>query len=72
LRVLLTANERAAIRGRVFLDRNLYRDLTGWVNHHYREALSFKDLTDPKLADETAQAFSQLSEILQLPELYME
>jgi succinylarginine dihydrolase len=58
LRVLLTANERAAIRGRVFLDRNLYRDLTGWVNHHYRE--------------ETAQAFSQLSEILQLPELYME
>lgn len=70
LRVLMTASERAAIKGRIFLDGDLYRDLTNWVNHHYREALSYKDLTDPKLADETAQAFSQLAGILQLPELY--
>ena len=70
LRVSMTASERAALKGRVFLDGELYAELTDWVKRHYRKALSYNELTDPKLAEETEAAFSELSQILQLPELY--
>jgi succinylarginine dihydrolase len=70
LRVYMSAKERAAVSGRVFLDAELYADLKAWIERHYRAALSFDDLRDPNLVSEIHCALESLSEILQLPQLF--
>ncbi|MEM7323887.1 MAG: N-succinylarginine dihydrolase [Actinomycetota bacterium] len=70
LRVVLTDAEQAALRGRVLVDERLLEDLGGWVEDHYRDALSPDDLTDPALVAETAGAMDALARLLGLPDLY--
>jgi succinylarginine dihydrolase len=70
LRVFMSAEERAAVSGRVFLDASLYHDLQAWIRRHYRTQLNFSDLSDPQLAAECEHAFRDLAEILELPSIF--
>ncbi|MEO0484161.1 MAG: N-succinylarginine dihydrolase [Planctomycetota bacterium] len=70
LRVTLTADERAALAGRTRLDDTLYRELTKWVNRHYRDELRPADLADPALLEESREALDALSALLGLGSLY--
>lgn len=67
-RIVLAAEERAALRGRVLLDDGLYQELSSWVERHYRESLTPDDLADPGLFDEGVGALHELYRILELPE----
>ncbi len=70
LRVVLSEVERAGLSGRVLLDEALYGKLTGWVERHYRDALTPADLADPQLADETLAALDELTQILAIGSVY--
>lgn len=70
LRVVLSAEERAALTGRVLLSDALHGELTGWVERHYRDRLAPDDLADPQLADETLTALDELTRILQIGSVY--
>lgn len=70
LRVVLTDDERAAIRARVCLDDTLYRELVAWVDRHYRDRLAPADLGDPALLDESRAALDELSRLLALGSVY--
>lgn len=66
LRVVLDDAELAAIHQGVLLTDDLYQDLCGWVERHYRETLHVTDLADPTLRGESATALAELHEILKL------
>lgn len=66
LRLLLSAEQRAALSGRVWLDDSLYKDLCAWVNFYYRESLAPDDLADPELAKENTSAMIALEKIMNL------
>ncbi|WP_457808584.1 N-succinylarginine dihydrolase [Kushneria sp. EE4] len=70
LRVVLAEAERQAMSGRVMLDDALYRDLTGWVERHYRDRLALEDLADPQLAHESLTALEELTGLLKLGSIY--
>lgn len=70
LRVPLTADERAAVSGRVFLDDALAQALESWIERHYRDRLAPADLADPALLDESRHALDELTQLLELPPLY--
>ncbi len=70
LRVVLTDEELAHLSGRVLLNDALYGDLLGWVEKHYRDKLAPEDLGDIALLQETQAALRELSDILQLPDVY--
>lgn len=70
LRVVLSADERAALRGRVLIDSDLLDTLQAWVTRHYRDELHPDDLADPALVEETHRALDELTAILDLPGLY--
>jgi len=70
LRVVMTAEEQAALSGRVIVDDDLLTVLEGWVRRHYRDELRGEDLLDPDLLDETHQALDELTTILELGDLY--
>jgi succinylarginine dihydrolase len=70
LRVVLTAEERAAIGARIWLDDKLFTVLTAWVERHYRDRLTPADLADPALLTESRNALDELSRLLGLPNVY--
>ncbi|MBV8780754.1 MAG: N-succinylarginine dihydrolase, partial [Phycisphaerae bacterium] len=70
LRVMMTEEERTAVRANVFFTPTLHEQLIAWVNKHYREALSSSDLSDPKLLDESRAALDELTRILSLGSIY--
>jgi succinylarginine dihydrolase len=67
LRVFLSAQERAALNGRVLLDEDLYTELKAWIEAHYRSRLSFSDLQDPQFYEACHRAFTALAQLLQIP-----
>ena len=67
LRVVLSEDELSHMHQGVRFTDVLHEQLAGWVNRHYREALSVSDLVDPSLVTETNNAFLELEDILQLP-----
>ena len=69
-RIVLNPDEMRHLRGRVFLDETLYRDLKGWISTHYRDRLEPADLPDPRLLGEVRQALDALTNLLHLPGLY--
>jgi succinylarginine dihydrolase len=70
LRVALTDDEARAMHQGVVMTEGLYAQLVAWVESHYRDRLEPKDLADPQLAIECAQALENLMHILDLPGLY--
>lgn len=66
LRVVMTAEERAAASRGFFLDDALVSKLEAWVKAHYREELAPSDLADPILINETRTALDALTQILPL------
>ncbi|MBK9000410.1 MAG: N-succinylarginine dihydrolase [Myxococcales bacterium] len=70
LAVPLTDEERGAIRARVFLDEALERELSAWVEKHYRDRLALEDLADPSLHAEGLTALDELTSLLGLGSVY--
>lgn len=70
LRVMLTEPEQKSCLQSVFLTKDLYQQLCAWVNKHYRDTLTPKDLLAPQLIQEVEYALDELSKILQLPNIY--
>ncbi|MDX2276697.1 MAG: N-succinylarginine dihydrolase [Hyphomonadaceae bacterium] len=66
LRIVMTAQERAAAAAGFFLDDALASRLEAWVSKHYREELAPADLPDPKLVTEIYGALDELTGILPL------
>jgi succinylarginine dihydrolase len=70
LRVPLTHDELGALSGRVLVDDSLQEALGAWVDRHYRDRLSPKDLGDLALAREGMTALDELTQLLQLGSVY--
>lgn len=69
-RIVLTGEERAAVKARVFWDDALGAELEAWVRRHYRDRVVAADLADPHLARETLAALDELTGILRLGSVY--
>lgn len=70
LRVVMTADERAATGDRVLVDDQRIDELDAWVQRHYRDELSADDLADPHLEAEQRQALDELTQLLALGSIY--
>jgi succinylarginine dihydrolase len=70
LRVPLTPDESASLRGRVLLDEQLERELEAIVTRRYRERLELADLADPALLNEARTALDELTQALGLGSVY--
>lgn len=70
LRVVLNEQELAATNQNCLINDNLFSTLSAWVNKHYRDQLSDKDLADPLLLTESRTALDELTGILQLSSVY--
>ena len=70
LRVVLTAQERAAMHRGVVLDDAKHAALVRWADKHYRDRLDAEDLRDPALIDESRAALDEVSALLGLGSLY--
>ncbi|MGH8021332.1 MAG: N-succinylarginine dihydrolase, partial [Opitutaceae bacterium] len=64
LRVVLGAEERAALPAGIWIDNEHAGPLEGWVKKHYRDALAQEDLADPKLLEESRRALDELTQLL--------
>jgi len=69
-RIVLTAEERAAVTARVFWDDALGAELEAWVARRYRDRVTGHDLGDPLLHREGLAALDELTRILRLPPIY--
>jgi succinylarginine dihydrolase len=69
-RIVLTGEEHAAVKARVFWDDALGAELEDWVRKHYRDRVVAADLADPHLARETLAALDELTRILRLGSVY--
>ena len=69
-RIVLTDQERTAANPAVFMNDELYQQLTNWVKQHYRETMSAEDLADHQLLLESRTALDQLTKILGLGSVY--
>ncbi len=70
LRVVLTEAELAATNPKVMMNDKTYEVLTKWVEKHYRDRLTAKDLSDPQLVKECRTALDELTQIMGLGSLY--
>lgn len=70
LRVAMTAEQRDALGANVLFTDELHRQLTAWIERHYRDTLTLDDLADPALLSETRAALDALTQILQLGSVY--
>ncbi|WP_330924823.1 N-succinylarginine dihydrolase [Candidatus Sororendozoicomonas aggregata] len=70
LRVVLTDAELAAVNPGSIMSDSLYQRLVQWVNDHYRDRLTEKDLADPQLLMESRNALDELTAIMQLGSVY--
>lgn len=70
LRVTLTEAEANAVHKKIFLNESLYQQIKTWIKKHYRSRMDTKDLLDPLLIKESRTALDELSQILQLKNIY--
>jgi len=70
LRVVLTEQQAHAMHQGIIFTDALYARLVTWVENHYRDRLTPEDFADPGLAVEVQVALTELSGILDLPNLY--
>lgn len=66
LRIVMTAEERAAAAQGFFLTDTLADQLEAWVRKHYREEIAPADCGDPALVGEVQVALDELTRILPL------
>ncbi len=66
LRLAVTPEELRALNSAQRLDSALAARLRAWVDRHYRDRLSIRDLADPALLDESRSALDSLSAMLGL------
>jgi succinylarginine dihydrolase len=69
-RIVLSDEERAAVRARVFWDEALGAELEDWVRRHYRDRLLAADLADPQLHRDNLAALDELTRFLRLGTVY--
>lgn len=67
LRVVLDQRQREQVRGRVWMDTDLYQDLARWIDQFYPESLEVDQLADPELLSTARDANRALQEILRIP-----
>jgi succinylarginine dihydrolase len=72
LRVVLTEQQfdSVARNSRTILDQSLYDELKAWIEKHYRDRISPKDLEDPALLHESRNALDELTHIMSLGSIY--
>lgn len=70
LRVALTQQELAAVNPEVMMSDSKYQQLCQWVNTHYRDSVTEKDLADPSLLQESYAALDELTQLLNLGSVY--
>lgn len=70
LRLPLTAPELATLAPGVLLDEAKLQRLETWVEQHYRDELTPKELADAALLREAQQALDSLTQILDLGAIY--
>ena len=70
LRVALTEDELEAVNPATLMADSLFERLNKWVDKHYREALTIKDLADPNLLVESRTALDELTQIMKLGSVY--
>lgn len=70
LRVAMNEQEVAAINPHTILTETLFNTLNAWIDKHYRDRLSFEDLSDPYLLTESYTALDELTQILKLGSIY--
>lgn len=72
LRVVMNEAELGAMHQGVVLTDSLYERLVVWVKEYYREELRVEDLRDVGLMGEVREGLMGLSDILELPNLYLD
>jgi len=70
IRIVLKAQERAAIPPKIFADQQLFAKLDTWADRHYRDSLVLGDFLDPHYREEVQVALDELSRILGLGSIY--
>lgn len=70
MRVVLSREEQAGCLQSIFMTPDLYNKLDKWIDKHYRESLSPKDLLDPLLYTEVQTALDELTQLLALGSIY--
>jgi len=70
LRVLLNEQQLQAVNPAFLLDHDKISRLEQWVNKHYRDEISPRDLMDPKLMHETRDALDELTQITKTYGIY--
>ena len=70
LRVPLNAKELAVMHQGVLVNNTLLDQLVSWVEYHYRDSLTAKDLIDPKFTVECHTALDALTKLLKLGNIY--
>ncbi|MGL5728683.1 MAG: N-succinylarginine dihydrolase, partial [Plesiomonas sp.] len=70
LRVVLTPAELSAVNPHCLLDEVKINRLEQWVNKHYRDRLIPAELRDPTLLQESYSALDELTQLLQLGNIY--
>jgi len=70
LRVQLTESELADVHAPMLLDNTQIQVLETWVQKHYRDRLSRRDLGDPSLMIECRTALDELTQHLSLGSIY--
>ncbi len=69
-RVVLTENELRRMNQNCLMNDELYLRMKKWINSHYRDRITEKDLSDPSLLIESREALDELSQILKLGNIY--
>lgn len=70
LRVVLSEEQRAAVKAQSWLTPERQAQLEAWVRQHYRDRLVLADLADPQLLDECRTALDRLTQMLGLGSIY--
>ncbi|RRD01856.1 N-succinylarginine dihydrolase [Amphritea balenae] len=70
LRVVLNEQELTAFNQSTRMNDQLFSTLNTWVDKHYRDRLTEADLADPLLLQESRAALDELTQIMQLGQVY--
>lgn len=70
LRVPMTRDEQSLLRQEFMCSDATLQALESWVENHYRDRLSLRDLTDLEFVDEVESAHAALAEQIKWPEMF--